>query len=80
MLGFSHPWRRNGRVEFVTPPVEVPTERTVARIDLRLKVVSNIPPAVRTRETWEIADRLLDQRNAIRAPRPTSAPVIPGRS
>lgn len=72
--------RRRIRPEFVTPPVEVPAEPTIRGIDLRLEVASLIPPHVRTRETWDVVDRLLDERNAIRAPRPTSAPVIPGRS
>lgn len=62
------------------PAVDRGPSARIGAIDRRLEVVSLIPPSIRSRETWEVADRLLDERNAIRPPRPAQVPVIPSRS
>lgn len=73
-----HPFRRP-KVEFVTPPTEpayppddAQTAKAVAKVDERLELISLIKPQDCTAYTWAQADRLLDQRLALRPARPQS--------
>jgi hypothetical protein len=52
-------------------------EQLVYSVDLVLRSAAGRPPLWRD---WQRIDNLLDERNAIRPPRPAQVPVIPGRS
>lgn len=66
--------RNKGRVEYATPPVGGVDEARIAQIDERTFI------AFREGDR-ELADRLIDLRNAIRPARPAPVvPVIPGRT
>lgn len=65
---------------FVTAPAELPdVAQSIASIDERLELIKLTPKAERNVYIWALADRLLDQRLAIRPARPAQVPVIPGR-
>lgn len=73
-------FRRRERLspDFIAVPAEPPTAvKDVADVDKRLQLIALTPD--RTSYTWALADRLLDQRNAIRPPRVRPVPVVPGR-
>lgn len=72
--------RRNVELEFITPPAELPPPCDAQRLaelrsrqDAAVRILDDLlvaPPS-------DVRDALLDVRHALR---PTSVPVIPGRS
>lgn len=69
------PWSRQPiRPAYITPPAEPPVdEARIAQLDERTFVAFR-------EGNRELADRLIDMRNAIRPARPAVVPVIPGRT
>ena len=65
------------RPEYLTPP---DPQAAIAEIDRKLLSIALIPAEHRTDVQHGFADRLLDQRNAVRAGAPAEVPVIPGRA
>lgn len=74
--------RKSGdRVDYQTPPAEArdPAE-ALAELEQCLENFRLVPHAERTAAMWRLVDYFLDQRLAMRQPRPREVPVVPGRA